>query len=220
MTPAELTAAREAVDSVGLDTAALSLVVSEAYGESYVVGTHVAMDALPGSVEATGPAWVTAIDWDTWEPGHATAAAQLAGTDGGRGLATMLDDAGVLIQGIDETTRDSLARALAEGVAAGENHDTLTGRLGAILDDDARAAMVARTESARAMTVAARDSFRENGLGGRQWLASGDSCPECSDLDGMVVTIDEEFPGGDVPLHPNCTCSTAGVLSSELSGAL
>lgn len=219
ITDDELAAARAAVDSVGIDTAALAAALIEAYGESYVVGTHVAMETLPAEITATGPGWVTAIDWADWEPGHATAAAELAGTDGGRGLARMLDEAAIVIRGIDDTTRDLLAHALAEGTAAGENAATLAGRLSTILDDPARAEMVARTESARAMTVAARDSYTDNGIAGRQWLAASDAEPDCAALNGAIVAMDAEFPTGDPPLHPRCRCAIAPVLAAEMEMA-
>lgn len=33
-------------------------------------------------------------------------------------------------------------------------------------------------------------------------------CPECEAMDGQTVPIDQEFPDGDPPLHPNCRCTT------------
>lgn len=202
--PENLDRARRAVAAVGISSEGLTDLLREAYGESYVTGTHAGMGALPAGVEAIGPTWEADIDWSTWEPGSARTAAELAGTDGGRGLATMLDDADVVIGGINDFTLDVLARELAAGVEVGESTAQLTARLTASLRDPARAEMIARTEVARAQTVATLDTYRENGMGGRQWLAASDAEEDCAALDGTVVAMDADFADGDPPLHPNC----------------
>lgn len=214
--PENLDRARRAVASVGISADALAAILSETYGEGYVTGTHAAMGALPASVEAIGPTWETDIDWDTWEPGSARTAVELAGTDGGRGLATLLDDADVVIQGINDYTVEVLAQQLAAGVEAGESVAQLTARLRDTLGSSARAEMIARTEVARAQTVATLDTYRENGMGGRQWLAASGAEEDCAALDGTVVAMDADFPDGDPPLHPNCRCALIPVLASEM----
>lgn len=202
--PDSLERARSAVASVGIDTSDLAAVLSEVYGESYVAGTHTALGEYPDGVDAVAPSWEAAVDWSEWKPGNARAAAELAGRDGGRGLATLLSDADTTIKGISDFTTETLARTLAEGMDAGESVADLTARVSAALGDDSRAEMIARTETMRASNVALRDSFRENGMGGRQWLAASDADEDCSDYDGTVVGIDDEFDDGDPPLHPNC----------------
>lgn len=215
-TPDDIDRARRAVESVGIDGSALSDVLAEMYGDSYVAGTHAAMGALPASVDAVGPTWEADVDWSKWAPGNARTAAELAGTDGGRGLAKLLDAADVTIQGITDFTVETLARTLAEGVAAGENITDLTARVRHALGDGSRAEMIARTEVARAQTVATKDTYVENGMGGRQWLAASDAEEDCADLDGTIVAMDDDFPDGDPPLHPNCRCAISPVLASEM----
>ncbi len=211
--------ARRAVDRVGVNGEPLLAVVTELYGESYVVGTHTAVGELPATIQAVAPVWEATVNWDEWRPGAARAAAEVAGVDGGRGLARLLDDAQVTIRGINETTRDALALTLAEGLEAGESAANLKRRLAELLDDANRAEMIARTESARAMTVATLDSYRDNGVAGRQWLAASDADPDCAELDGRIVSMDEDFPEGDPPLHPFCRCGVAPVLAEEMPGA-
>lgn len=208
--------ARRAVETVGISAEGLADILAEAYGESYVTGTHAAMGALPASVDAVGPTWEADIDWSNWAPGSARTAAELAGTDGGRGLATLLDDADVVIQGISDFTVEVLARELAAGVEAGESVAQLTARLRDSLGDEKRAEVIARTELARAQTVATVDVYRENGMGGRQWLAASDAEEDCAALDGTIVAMDDDFPDGDPPLHPNCRCALVPVLASEM----
>lgn len=196
--------ARSAVAKVGIDTTELADLLSEVYGEGYVAGSHTALGEYPSGFDAIAPSWETEIDWSKWSPGNARAAAEMAGKDGGRGLATLLSDADVTIKGISDFTTETLARTLAEGMEAGESVAQLTDRVAAALGDDARAEMIARTETMRASNVALRDSFRENGMGGRQWLAASDADEDCADYDGTVVAVDDEFDDGDPPLHPNC----------------
>lgn len=213
--PESLDRARRAVARVGIDASVLAEVLAEAYGESYVTGTHAAMGALPASVDAIGPTWEADVDWSNWTPGNAAAAAELAGTDGGRGLATLLADQDAVIEGISDFTMERLAYALAEGVEAGESTAALTARVRATLADTARAEMIARTEVARAQSVATLDSYRENGMGGRQWLAAGDAEQDCAELDGQVWAVDDD-DAPDLPLHPNCRCTWVPVLAGEM----
>ena len=44
------------------------------------------------------------------------------------------------------------------------------------------------------------------------------SDPQQSINHGTVVGIDEEFPGGDPPLHPNCRCDVLPVLKEKTDG--
>ena len=208
--------ARRAVAAVGISAEGLAELLRETYGEGYVAGTHAAMGALPAGIEAVGPTWEASIDWDNWTPGNASAAAELAGADGGRGLATLLDDADVVIRGISDFTMETLARELAAGVEAGESTAQLTARLQGALSDPVRAEMVARTEVARAQTVATLDTYRENGMGGRRWLAASDAEADCAALDGDVWALDDAG-APDLPYHPNCRCSWVPVLASEMA---
>lgn len=214
--PENVERARRAVASVGISAEALAAILAETYGEGYVTGTHAAMGALPASVEGIGPTWEADIDWDDWQPGAARTAAELAGTDGGRGLATLLDDADLVIRGISDYTVEVLANQLAAGVEAGESTAQLATRLRDTLGDRNRAEIIARTETARAQTVATLDVYRENGMGGRRWLAASDAEADCAGLDGQVWAMDDAG-APDPPLHPNCRCAIVPVLASEMA---
>jgi SPP1 gp7 family putative phage head morphogenesis protein len=84
---------------------------------------------------------------------------------------------------------------------------------------DHRAKTIARTETIRAANHGQREVWRqaqEQDLikpqtTERVWIVSGDSdtCDECDSYDGETVDVDDEFPDGDPPLHPNCRCTTA-----------
>lgn len=86
-----------------------------------------------------------------------------------------------------------------------------------------RPARTARWEAVQLPSAAARETWREAGIRKMRWVATGEDCPFCRDLDGKVVGIDEPFlPAGaqtgleeklevkrntfHPPLHPGCDC--------------
>lgn len=79
---------------------------------------------------------------------------------------------------------------------------------------DSRLRLIAANEAVRAFeqerraTVAAAAKEQKRGVT-KKWDATLDSetCDECSKLDGTEIPMNDEFPQGDPPLHPNCRCS-------------
>lgn len=65
-----------------------------------------------------------------------------------------------------------------------------------------RGEMIARTETARAVSEGSLEGYREGGARMVEFEASGDACPECAWLDGNIYRLDEA--GGMIPVHPNC----------------
>jgi SPP1 gp7 family putative phage head morphogenesis protein len=121
-----------------------------------------------------------------------------------------------LAKDISDTTRDRIRDAVAREHETGESaEDALDS-----IFDDARAEMIARTESMDAANEGLAqgwDQAVEEGLltGDEQktWIAAEDPCPECEEVDGETVPMDEDFSvGDDPPLHPNCRC-TMGLVS-------
>lgn len=79
---------------------------------------------------------------------------------------------------------------------------------------DNRLRQIAAFEAVRAFEEERRDAAEqiseESGrVMAKRWDASLDSltCTTCEGLDGREAELDEEFPDGDPPLHPNCRCS-------------
>lgn len=121
---------------------------------------------------------------------------------------------------ISQTSKDNIALAVAraqEEGDLGEQYDEILDAVG----DEARASLIARTESMTAVNEGQRDAWDqalEKGLLTEDnrvvWIATSDACPECEELDGEERTLDGEYPGdgGDgPPLHPNCRC-TEGII--------
>lgn len=116
---------------------------------------------------------------------------------------------------IDEGTREMLRgdvrRALQEGWSNDQVADAL---VDSYAFSEKRALVIARTETARADVEGNMTGYRELGVAKKQWLTAPDCCDECHEIDGLVVGIDEEFPGGvgGPPLHPNCRCDVLPVI--------
>lgn len=116
---------------------------------------------------------------------------------------------------IDEHTREMLRgdvrRALQEGWSNEQIADAIAD---SYAFSEKRATVIARTETARADVEGNMTGYRELGVEKKQWLTAPDSCDECHEIDGLVVGIDDEFPGGvgGPPLHPNCRCDVLPVI--------
>jgi SPP1 gp7 family putative phage head morphogenesis protein len=125
-----------------------------------------------------------------------------------------------MITETNDTTRQLVneltASTIEDGLTNTELADLLSDSFGF---SDERADMIARTETAFAETAGTLEGYAASGVvEGKEWSADGEACDECAALDGVVVALDEDFPdgGGDgAPLHPNCECSVAPVLSDD-----
>jgi hypothetical protein len=122
----------------------------------------------------TSPADWAAL-WDQWTPGNSPAAGRLAQG----GLAALLDQADLTIKGITGSLLDGMGNTLAAAVADGLGVDEITDDLMGYVGDSARALMIARTETARAVSVASMDAYGQAGIAQVDWLASPGACPEC-----------------------------------------
>ena len=121
---------------------------------------------------------------------------------------------------IDEATRDMLRATVTEGIEEGWSTDRLADEIaGHYAFSDERAAMIARTETRYADVAGSLSAYKASGVvSGKEWLTADGCCDECGDLDGVVVGLDDDFPGDGSdgpPLHPNCECSVLPVLDDS-----
>ena len=119
---------------------------------------------------------------------------------------------------IDETTRERIR----DLVVMAEDKGWSNGELASAIQEDAafsdsRAEMIARTETAFADIQGNLAGWEASGVvESKEWSVSQDEvCDECMALDGQVVGLDEQFPDGDPPLHPNCRCDLLPVVISQ-----
>lgn len=116
---------------------------------------------------------------------------------------------------IDEGTREMLRVDVTSAMQDGWSNQKLTNALEENYAFSAkRATVIARTETARADVEGNLTGYRGIGVAKKQWLTAPDCCDLCHEIDGVVVDIDDEFPGvvSGPPLHPNCRCDVLPVL--------
>ena len=71
------------------------------------------------------------------------------------------------------------------------------------------------TETARAQSIAARESFKKAGVEHYTWISEPDACPECAKLDGEVFKLGANYNPMPPETHPNCRCSISGHVPDE-----
>ncbi len=150
-------------------------------------------------------------------------------------------DGAELVTDINETTREQLRKALAEGFVEGESIPQLRKRIQHVFNvaTISRAGMIARTEALRASNFATVEAYKQSGVvEAKEWLTERDDrvCPWCLAMDGKVIGLNRSyFKEGDSftvdgktlefnlldvnepPLHPNCRCTTIPVLLGQKS---
>ncbi len=123
------------------------------------------------------------------------------------------EHAAELADGLSESALERIRGALAEQFETGEDAaDAILEAVG----NDARAELIARTESMKAANEGQRQGWEqavEKGLlpsdAERIWIGTAGMCPECEALDGTRAALDGEYGDGvsGPPLHPNCRCT-------------
>lgn len=187
----------------------LKAVLGDLWGDAGLQGANGATDAVNGTMLSSLQAVVSELPddyWDRWQPGWGAAAAKAA--DGG--LADLLDQADVTINGITGSTLDRLGNIIAEGIANGDSVGTIGKAAQSIVADPARALTIANTECARATTATSMDTYQQNGVQQLDWLLESDACDDCqANADAAPIAIDGEWPSGTAPVHPNCRCAVS-----------
>lgn len=205
--PAKSDAARDLARSFGrlltFDDKAFRDTLHELYVDAYLAGGK---DALEQTPDAHGPFVdeINRIDWGAWQPGHPDASRLVA--DGG--FQRLLDSVGVRIKGIDDTTRNLIAKAVEDGLAQGWSVQQIADAIDAALQDPKRAHLIAVTEVNRAMSAASAAMYRDNGVPMWDLLTAADPCPICAD----IAAHNPHRWGDGTPLapeHPQCRCAIA-----------
>jgi SPP1 gp7 family putative phage head morphogenesis protein len=135
------------------------------------------------------------------------------------------DRAGSLITQIEENTRDMLRDTVAQAIEEGWSADELAHEIaGSIGFSDERAQTIARTETIAANNQGNLAAYKDAAAQGialmKEWLTAGDDLvsEECqANEDQGPIPLDDDFDSGDdaPPLHPNCRCAVAPVVSDE-----
>ena len=115
------------------------------------------------------------------------------------------------LKGVTDAMGQQISRELALGLAEGRGPRSIARAINNRVDKIGitRARTIARTETIRAHHSAMMNMYREAKVEGvkilAEWSTAGfNVCPDCSDLEGRIFTINEI--DGLIPLHPNCRC--------------
>lgn len=135
-----------------------------------------------------------------------------------------------LAKSYNSTTAKLLAKALNDGIEAGDDLVALTERVRSVYEysDRVRALAVARTEAFYIANEGSREAFIQSGVVKtmRWYTADGDACQFCLPMNGTVIGVREVFfpkgyeltgsEGGKItldyraidvpPLHTSCRC--------------
>lgn len=196
------------------DTNRLNTALGRLYADAWVLGedlTNYELARAVGLRKATAPSkkqLVNAlkINWDKWKPGN-RAAANLVKPPGG--LQRLLDARGLKIKDFNATTINRIGTRLADGLKRGVTRREMATLVNKVINDPERAIIIASTEMSNAVVQANKELYQESGVEMVEWLNS-DPCDECQEnLDASPININEEWPNGDPPVHPNCMCDIA-----------
>ena len=194
--------------------AALRAILPQAWTEGWVLGRQAALAVLGGLEE---------VDWGAWTPGDYAAAEAISGP----GLRQLLDAADITIQSIAESRLEELSAVLEETLASDVMHrrplpaplepslsvGDLARQLRDVLDNPARAELVAQAEIGRAQAEAARTEYAQAGTAEVEISTAEDDkvCPVCD-----AARAVGPHPLGSPPmvlLHPRCRCAELPVLA-------
>ena len=121
-----------------------------------------------------------------------------------------------LVKGLDEETKSRLARVISNGVKNKRGIPGISRDIRGSFSDMSkyRSELIARTETANALSQASLDSMADMGIEGKEWVTAGDDLvsDEClgNEAEG-VIPVNQSFSGGVMapPQHPDCRCALA-----------
>lgn len=132
-----------------------------------------------------------------------------------------LDETGRMI----DVTRKRIREAMATSVAAGENVEQATARILKIVDNPARANMIAQTESVNMFNAGQAGFASVNGGKTKTWHCDfrSEVCQICLPLNGLTISVLELFHLEDgrtllgPTAHPHCKCYIEFFYGQRLS---
>ncbi|MCK5019553.1 MAG: minor capsid protein [Candidatus Peribacteraceae bacterium] len=122
----------------------------------------------------------------------------------------------VLVKGMDEETKRRLAHTISQGIENKRGIPGLSRDIRSTFGDMSkyRSELIARTETASALSQASLDTMDDMGIDGKEWVTAGDDLvsDDClgNEAEG-VIPRGQTFSGGvdAPPQHPDCRCTVA-----------
>lgn len=106
-----------------------------------------------------------------------------------------------------ETLNQKLVECVVTGKSSSELKQVLQQKFGVSYS---RASTLVRTELAHIQTEASIDRYKDAGVSQVEFLGSAGNCEICAEYDGKIFNINT---APKIPVHPNCTCCYAPVIS-------
>jgi len=121
-----------------------------------------------------------------------------------------------LVTQMDEETKRRLAQTVGDAIKNKRGIPGLARDIRGTFDNMSkyRSQLIARTETANALSTASLDRMKDMGVNGKAWVTVGDDrvSIECqgNEAEG-VIPVDQQFSGGVMgpPQHPACRCAIA-----------
>jgi len=199
---------------INIDKRPLVDALKRTYADGWVTGNlagRYVLAHLLRNKAVTAPK-VGVVNWETWTPGNQGAAALLSPKGG---LQSLLDQASVTIDGISNTKLDRIGTILSQALAQGVTPSQVSIMVDQVVNDPQQALVIAQTEMSRAVVQSELTQYRDSGVEMVEWLVA-DPCEECAvNEDASPISIDEDWPNGDAPVHPNCMCDIAPYMSDS-----
>lgn len=127
-----------------------------------------------------------------------------------------------LVKGMDEETKKRLAHTISQGIENKRGIPGLSRDIRNTFTDMSRhrGQLIARTETASALSQASLNTMDDMGIEGKEWITAGDDLvsEEClgNEAEG-IIPVNQGFSGGVMapPQHPDCRCTIAPARLSK-----
>lgn len=119
--------------------------------------------------------------------------------------------------GLYESTRKELFKSLANLNVDMMGYRQERNRLMKLFNATQYEAMrLLKTESSRVRNTAEMDSYKANGFDYYVYVTESGACSHCAAWEGKAIPLDKGSMGYNLPpLHPNCRCSTYGIIRMD-----
>ena len=124
-------------------------------------------------------------------------------------LQSILTQADADAQSIQGTTLSRIVDAITNGMASNASQSEISASINSLINDPARADMIAITETNRAYNAATIDTYQAAGVMTWTWEAYEGACDICLSQEGEHV-MGDPYP----PAHPLCRCTVPELPTS------
>lgn len=189
----------------------LRSVLQRLYAEAFLQGAHEAASASGGVM----PPKLRSLDlessfWNQWNSLETSKAVDEVLADPPAGLAQLLANVDVVINEVTDTQIKRIHETIVDAMKHPVDMQELAAQVQEIINDEKRAWMIAETEYARALTLAARETYRINNVAEVAWLHQPDACAVCMQNAAVSpIPLTQSWPAGNSPVHPRCRCAEA-----------